>query len=71
MDFKTREDFINLRPLLSSNDDLDIEVVAKGSDAVAVWAYHDGKVDELVTLMGVNSSDIAAMQPGKAAWLLI
>ena len=71
MDFKIGEDFINLRPLLSSDDGLDIEVVAKGSGAVAVWAYHDGKVDELVTLMGVNSSDIAAMQPGKAAWLLV
>lgn len=71
MDFRVSEDFVNLRPLLSSDGDLDIEVVAKGSNAVAVWAYHDGAVDELVTLMGVNSSDIAAMQPGKAAWLLV
>ena len=71
MDFKTAEDFVSLRPLLSAGGDLDIEVVAKGSNAVAVWVHHDGKVDELVTLMGVNSSDMAAMQPGKAAWLLV
>jgi Ca2+-binding RTX toxin-like protein len=71
MDFKTAEDFVDLRKLLSAGGDLDIEVVAKGSNAVAVWVHHDGKVDELVTLMGVNSSDMAAMQPGKAAWLLV
>jgi Ca2+-binding RTX toxin-like protein len=71
MDFKTAEDTLNLRPLLEADPHLDIEVVAKGSNAVAVWVHHDDKVEELVTLMGVNSSDIAAMQPGKAAWLMI
>jgi Ca2+-binding RTX toxin-like protein len=71
MDFNAAQDFINLRPLLSTNDDLDIKVVAKGSNSVAVWAYHDGMVDEIVTLMGVNSSDMGAMQPGKAAWLMV
>jgi Ca2+-binding RTX toxin-like protein len=71
MDFKIGEDLVNLRSLLSVNEELDVEVVAKGSNAVAVWVHHGDKVDELVTLMGVNSSDIAAMQPGKAAWLLL
>jgi Ca2+-binding RTX toxin-like protein len=71
MDFKAAEDYVSLRPLLAAGGDLDIEVVAKGSNAVAVWVHHNGKVDELVTLMGVNSSDMAAMQPGKAAWLLV
>jgi len=70
MDFKTGEDFVDLRPLVAAGGDLDIEVVAKGSDAVAIWVHHDDKVEELVTLMGVNSSDMAVMQPGKAAWLL-
>jgi hypothetical protein len=57
--------------LISANGEQDVEVVAKGPNAVAVWVHHDDKVDELVTLMGVNSSDIGAMQPGKAAWLLL
>ena len=32
MDFKTAEDSLNLRPLLSADGDPDIEVVAKGSE---------------------------------------
>jgi Ca2+-binding RTX toxin-like protein len=77
MDFKTGEDTLDLRPMLAGNAHLagsahlDIEVAAKGSHAVAVWVHHDHKVEELVTLMGVNSSDVSAMQPGKAAWLLV
>jgi Ca2+-binding RTX toxin-like protein len=71
MDFKTGEDFVNLRPLIAAGGDLDIEVVAKGSNTVAIWVHHDDKVEELVTLTGVNSSDMASMQPGKAAWLLV
>ena len=71
MDFKMGQDTVNLRPLLSSNQDLDVEVVAKGSNAVAVWVHHDNNVEELVALMGVNSSELSAMQPGKAAWLLV
>jgi serralysin len=62
---------VDLRSMLSAGGDLDVEVVAKGSNAVAVWVHYDGKVDELVTLMGVISSDMTAMQPGKAAWLLV
>jgi Ca2+-binding RTX toxin-like protein len=70
-DFKIGQDFLNLRPLMSDHgSDYDVEVVAKGSNAVAVWVYHDDKVDELVTLLGVNSGDLGSMQPGKAAWLL-
>jgi Ca2+-binding RTX toxin-like protein len=71
MDFKMGQDTVNLRPLLASNQDLDVEVVAKGINAVAVWVHHDDNVEELVTLMGVNSSELSAMQPGKAAWLLV
>ncbi|UEM24074.1 right-handed parallel beta-helix repeat-containing protein [Skermanella mucosa] len=71
MDFKVGQDILDLRPLMSGHgSDYDVEVVAKGTGAVAVWVHHDGKVDELVTLMGVGSNDIGSMQPGKAAWLL-
>ncbi|QQP91504.1 right-handed parallel beta-helix repeat-containing protein [Skermanella sp. TT6] len=72
MDFKVGQDILDLRPLMSGHRaDYDVEVVAKGAGAVAVWVHNDGKVDELVTLAGVGSDDIGSMQPGKAAWLLV
>ncbi|WP_192498978.1 right-handed parallel beta-helix repeat-containing protein [Skermanella pratensis] len=71
MDFKVGQDILDLRPLMSGHgSDYAVEVVAKGPSAVAVWVHHDGKVDELVTLMGIGSNDVGSMQPGKAAWLL-